>query len=220
MEKMSETLQRRIEETRGEILALEARLVAVLEEKQATLGADKINVNSLATLEAEEVKIPATLASLHTRVSLLSEQIGETLRAEAVERSSAIEQELADINAGLTDRYHAFLTLVGQQLELIEADYPARQKRAELRAEARYLHEKYTAPYPQVSDAKVLSSKDIVKLEAAFTKFWGLLHVGGFWQERTNEILQQRARDERAALTGQSRLVTVNTATFSLGVKA
>jgi chromosome segregation ATPase len=98
MATLSETLQQRIEETRGEILALEARLVAVLEEKQATLGADKINVNTLATLEAEEVKIPATLASLHTRVSLLSEQIEQAEKEEAVARVAEIEHELAQIS--------------------------------------------------------------------------------------------------------------------------
>jgi hypothetical protein len=164
------------------------------------LAAPLINVKTLASLEAEEMKLPATIASLHTRVVLLTEQVAAALKSEAHDRVSEIETDHRAITTRITERRTAFLAGVEQLLDLIRTDAPDCKRHAELQAELQYLHEAFDAPWPHVPAAQPLNRHDLNPLTAEFQKSHWLLNGGQQWREKTDALQQQRARDERAAI--------------------
>ena len=118
MEKMSSTLRQRIDETKSDITALEARRAAIVAEKQAVLGAATVDPKMLVKVEQEAAKIPVSLESLHTRLSLLAGQVEEAEAREAVARVAEIETQYRDLARTVADSHAEWVAGIARLMTL------------------------------------------------------------------------------------------------------
>jgi hypothetical protein len=222
MQKLSVTLRQRAEETQREIASLEARLQAVFAEKAVVLAAPTVDVKVLAKIEQEEQRLPLAIESQQTRLVLLADQIQTALKTEAGQRVSEIEQEQQEIAGRITARRTAFLAGVDQLLQLIQADTPDRQRKAELSEEGHYLHTAYDAPWPTVPAVIPLNQDNLAPLTEAFRKIGWLLHRHSVWSEKLedlrtahNAVAHAEADAQRTGPNSQRRVVKMSTPPFT-----
>jgi hypothetical protein len=208
MEKLSATLHGRIRETEAEIASLERRLTTLLSEKQVALSAATVDTKALQRIEAEESRIPMSLDSLRTRCTLLSNQIQNALKSEASDRVVEIEREQQELARRINARGEAWRAHIADLLALVKQDYPDRQRLGELKGEARFLQTSYDAPHAHVPPVVPLGQKDLVKVEAALRESHWLTHASK-WSEQADELMQLRARAERAELDTKKTPVTM-----------